>query len=52
MILLVLGGLSYTFGVIFYINKKIKFNHAIWHLFVLGGTAFHFFAILFYVLPQ
>ncbi len=52
MILLVLGGLSYTFGVIFYINKKIKFNHAIWHLFVLGGTTLHFFAILLFVLPK
>ena len=48
---LVAGGLFYTFGVIFYIWKKLPFNHAIWHLFVLAGSVCHFFAILFYVLP-
>lgn len=48
---LLAGGLSYTLGVLFYAIKKIPFNHAIWHLFVLGGSACHFFAILFYVLP-
>ena len=44
------GGLSYTSGVIFYAMKSLKFSHAIWHLFVLGGSISHFFAILFYVL--
>jgi len=48
---LVAGGLFYTFGVIFYIWKTLPFNHAIWHLFVLAGSVFHFLAILFYVLP-
>jgi len=48
---LVAGGLSYTFGVVFYVWKKLPFNHAIWHLFVLGGSVCHFFAILLYVLP-
>lgn len=48
---LVAGGLSYTLGVVFYVWKKLPFNHAIWHLFVLGGSVCHFFAILFYVLP-
>jgi len=48
---LVAGGLFYTLGVIFYVWKKLPFNHAIWHLFVLGGSLCHFFAILFYVLP-
>ena len=48
---LVAGGLFYTLGVIFYVWKKLPFNHAIWHLFVLGGSVCHFFAILFYVLP-
>lgn len=42
---LILGGLSYSIGVIFYVWKKLPFNHAIWHLFVLGGTAAHFFMI-------
>lgn len=45
------GGLLYTGGVVFYANKSIKFGHAIWHLFVLGGSICHFFAILFAVLP-
>ena len=44
-ILLVLGGLSYSVGTIFYCSKKIRFNHAIWHLFVLLGGALHFFAV-------
>lgn len=48
--LLVSGGLAYSFGVIFYANKRIPFNHAIWHLFVLAGAICHFFAVLFYVL--
>lgn len=48
---LVAGGLSYTIGTIFYLKKDIKYFHAIWHLFVLGGSICHFFAILLYVLP-
>lgn len=49
IILVVLGGLSYTVGVIFYKWKSLPFNHAIWHLFVLAGTVLQFFAVLFYV---
>lgn len=49
LILLSLGGAVYTFGVIFYVQKKIPFNHAIWHLFVLGGASCHFFMMWFYV---
>jgi hemolysin III len=49
LILLCLGGAFYAFGVIFYVNHKIPFNHAIWHLFVLAGAACHFFMMLFYV---
>jgi len=48
---LVAGGLAYTLGVIFYAWKKLPFNHAIWHLFVLAGSTCHFFAVTFYVLP-
>lgn len=51
VIFLVLGGLSYTGGIIFYCWEKMKFSHAIWHLFVLAGSILHFFSILFYVLP-
>ncbi|SLM28462.1 Hemolysin-3 homolog [Desulfamplus magnetovallimortis] len=49
LILLLGGGLCYSFGVIFYVWKKLAYNHAIWHLFVLAGSVLHFFSILFYV---
>lgn len=49
-ILLLIGGLSYSIGVIFYNAKKPRFMHAIWHLFVLCGSIFHYFFILFYVI--
>lgn len=42
---LVAGGVTYTLGVLFYAIKKIPYNHAIWHLFVLGGSVCHFFAV-------
>lgn len=47
--LLALGGLVYVLGVFFYVQKRIPYNHAIWHLFVLGGAACHFFMIYWYV---
>lgn len=50
LILLLAGGLCYSLGVIFYIWKKLSFNHAIWHIFVLAGSILHFFSILFYVI--
>lgn len=46
------GGITYTVGVIFYIWKKLPYNHAIWHLFVIAGSLLHFFAMLYYVLPM
>ncbi|MFW7526571.1 PAQR family membrane homeostasis protein TrhA [Vibrio ostreicida] len=49
--LLAAGGIIYSLGVIFYVAKRIPFNHAIWHGFVLAGCACHFFAIYFYVEP-
>ncbi|MDW7730224.1 MAG: hemolysin III family protein, partial [Bacillota bacterium] len=51
IILLGAGGLSYTLGMVFYAGREKLLMHAIWHLFVLGGSICHFFAILFYVLP-
>jgi hemolysin III len=48
---LVLGGLLYTFGSIFYVWRRIPYHHAIWHVFVLAGSTCHFFCILLYVLP-
>jgi hemolysin III len=49
--LLVAGGITYTLGVIFYAVSAIPFNHAIWHLFVMGGSACHYFAVYTAVLP-
>ncbi|MBU2897625.1 PAQR family membrane homeostasis protein TrhA [Vibrio hepatarius] len=49
--LLAVGGIIYSLGVIFYVAKRIPFNHAIWHGFVLVGCACHFFAIYLYVDP-
>lgn len=48
-ILLTLGGLLYTVGAVFFSIKSIKFNHAIFHFFVLGGSLCHFLSIYFYV---
>ena len=48
MILLVLGGISYTAGLIFYKNKKLKYMHFIWHIFVLSGSVLHYFLFLSY----
>jgi hemolysin III len=52
MYLLFAGGIAYTLGVVFYLWDRIPFNHAIWHLFVLAGSACHFFAIYGYVIPR
>lgn len=49
--LLAAGGLAYTAGVIFYKWRRLPYNHAIWHGFVLAGAALHYFAVLFYVIP-
>lgn len=47
LVFLILGGLCYTFGIIFYVWKSKKYTHAIWHFMVLAGTIMHFFAVLF-----
>ncbi|EJL6399012.1 hemolysin III family protein [Vibrio navarrensis] len=49
--LLACGGVIYSLGVIFYVAKRIPFNHAIWHCFVLAGCVCHFLAIYLYVQP-
>ena len=48
---LLAGGISYTLGAILYSIKKIRFNHAIFHMFVLTGSFCHFISVYFYVLP-
>jgi len=45
------GGLSYTLGVVFYAWRR-PYHHAIWHLFVLGGSVSHYLAILLYLVPD
>lgn len=52
IVLLVLGGVAYTSGVLFYKQKQLKYHHAVWHLFVLAGSILHFLAIFLYVLPR
>src|SRR5919107_584830 len=46
------GGFAYTTGVFFFASKRIPHNHAIWHLFVLGGSVCHYVAVVLYVLPR
>jgi hemolysin III len=45
------GGLCYTFGVIFYAMRKLRYHHAVWHLFVLSGSSLHFVSLVLFVLP-
>jgi hemolysin III len=45
------GGVSYTFGVLFYMWRSLRYHHAVWHLFVLAGSVLQYFAVLWYVLP-
>ena len=48
---LAVGGLFYTVGIVFYVlDRRMTHAHGIWHLFVIVGSAAHYFAILFYVL--
>lgn len=53
LLLLSIGGILYTIGSIFFVlDKKKRFNHAVWHVFVLLGSIFQYLCILFYVIPQ
>jgi channel protein, hemolysin III family len=50
---LVAGGLCYTGGVVFYAtDKKLRYGHAVWHVFVLAGSTCHFFAVLWHSAPR
>ncbi len=46
------GGLAYTLGIVFFALDRHRYFHAAWHVFVLAGSAAHYFAILFYVVPR
>jgi len=45
------GGVAYTLGIVFFALDRLRYFHALWHLFVLAGSVAHYFAILFYVVP-
>ena len=47
---LIIGGLAYTVGALFYALKRVRYTHAIWHVFVLIGAGSHFLAIYLYVI--
>lgn len=47
-----LGGVAYTVGVIFYAWKRLPYNHAVWHVFVLAGSICHYLAVLLYLSPS
>lgn len=49
--LLFAGGLCYTVGVIFYLWRQLRYHHAVWHGFVLGGSTCHYLAVLLFLLP-
>jgi hemolysin III len=52
LVCVAVGGLMYTLGTVFYGWKRLPYNHAIWHLFVLGGSVSHYFAVLLYLTPS
>lgn len=52
LVLLLLGGLAYSVGVVVYGWRRLPYHHAIWHVFVMVGSVCHFFAVLFYVIPR
>ncbi len=50
--LLLSGGLCYSLGTIFYLWEKLPYNHAVWHLWVLGGSVCHWAAVFGYIVPR
>jgi len=52
LVWLLVGGVLYTLGTVFYLWRIMPFHHAIWHLFVLAGTFCHFICVLFYVMMR
>ena len=52
IVLLFAGGIIYTAGAMLYLSERIPYNHAIWHLFVMGGSVCHFLCILLYLFPN
>ena len=52
LIMLFAGGIAYSLGTVFYLWKRLPYHHAVWHLFVLGGSICHFFAVFASIAPQ
>jgi hemolysin III len=52
LIWLLAGGVAYTAGTLFYHNERLRYSHAVWHLFVLAGSACHFVAVISQVIPD
>lgn len=50
--LIIAGGAAFTLGVVFYLLRRMPYNHAVWHLFVVGGTVCHFLAVQLYAMPM
>jgi hemolysin III len=48
ILLILAGGIAYTSGLAFFAAQRLRYNHLIWHLFVIAGTVCHFFAVLWY----
>ncbi len=52
LVWLLAGGVAYTAGTLFYHNERLRYSHAVWHLFVLAGSACHFIAVISQVVPR
>ena len=52
LMLLIAGGVAYTAGITFYVWHRLPYHHAIWHVFVLAGSVFHFFSVYYSVIPS
>jgi hemolysin III len=49
---ILIGGLFYTVGIIFYVHKEKKYFHSVWHLFTIAGSVFHYFAVLMFIIKD
>lgn len=49
---ILIGGLAYTLGIVFYNSIKFPYHHLVWHLLVIAGTFSHFIAVFFYIIPR
>ncbi len=49
---ILIGGLCYTFGIVFFKLVRFPYHHLVWHLLVIAGSVSHFFAVFFYIIPR